>query len=77
MKFSNRVLDELVERAAAEIWGKRDARERVVITIIARAYGVDYQRVCRQLKGVGARTSKKLVNYRLSEMQEAALIQYI
>jgi Tc5 transposase DNA-binding domain len=77
MEFSNRVLDELAERAAAEIWEKRDAGERVVVAVVARAYGVDRQRVCRRLKGVGARTSKKPVNYRLSEVQEAALIQYI
>jgi tagatose-1,6-bisphosphate aldolase len=77
MEFSNRVLDELAERAAAEIWEKRDAGERVVVAVVAHAYGVDRQRVCRRLKGVGARTSKKLVNYRLSELQEATLIQYI
>jgi Tc5 transposase DNA-binding domain len=77
MEFSNRVLDELAERPAAEIWEKRDAGERVVVAVVAHAYGVDRQRVCWRLKGVGAWTSKKLVNYRLSEVQEAALIQYI
>jgi hypothetical protein len=41
MEFSNRVLDELVERAAAEIWEKRDARERVVVAVVACVYRVD------------------------------------
>ena len=44
---------------------------------IARAHGVDRKRVSRRLKGIGGRTSKKPVNYKLSEIQETALIQYI
>jgi Tc5 transposase DNA-binding domain len=77
MEFSNRVQDELADMAAAEIYEKRDAGERVVVAVVARAYGVARQRIDRRLKGVGPRTSKKPVNYRLSEVQEAALIQYI
>jgi Tc5 transposase DNA-binding domain len=77
MDFSNRVLDELAERAAAEVRERRDAGERVVVAVVARAHGADRQRVCRRLKGIGGRTTKKPVNYKLSDVQEAALIQYI
>jgi hypothetical protein len=77
MEFSNRVQDELADRAAAEICKKRDAGERVVVAVVARAYKVARQRIDRRLKGVGPRTTKKPVNYKLSEVQEAALIQYI
>jgi Tc5 transposase DNA-binding domain len=73
----NRVQDELTNRAAVEIYEKRDARERVVVAIIARAYRVARQHIDQQLKGVGPQTTKKPVSYRLSEVQEAALIQYI
>jgi hypothetical protein len=77
MEISNRIQDELADRAAAEICEKGDAGERVVVAVVARAYGVARQRINRRLKGVGPRTTKKPVNYKLSEVQEAALIQYI
>jgi Tc5 transposase DNA-binding domain len=77
MEISNRIQNELADRAAAEICEKRDAGERVVVAVIARAYSIARQRINQRLKGVGPRTTKKPVNYKLSEVQEAALIQYI
>jgi len=77
MEFSNSNLDALADRAADEVRERRDAGERVFVAQIARAYGVDRKRVSRRLKGVGGRTSRKGVKYKLSEIQEAALIQYI
>jgi hypothetical protein len=40
MEFSNRVQDELADKTAAEICKKRDARERIVVAIVTRAYKV-------------------------------------
>jgi hypothetical protein len=77
MEFSNSDKDELADRAAAEVRKRRDAGEHVVVAVVARAHGADRQRVCRRLKGIGGRTSRKPVNYKLSLVQEAALIQYI
>jgi Tc5 transposase DNA-binding domain len=77
MEFLNRTRDVLAEQAADEVARRREAGEVVFVSKIARAYGVDRQRVARRLKGVGGRTSRKPVNYRLFEVQEAALIQYI
>jgi len=77
MDLSNRDLDELADRAAEEVCERRDAGEIVFVTKVARAYRVDRKRVNRRLKGVGGRTSRKAVNYKLSEIQESALIQYI
>jgi Tc5 transposase DNA-binding domain len=56
---------------------RREAGEIVFVSKVARVYGVDRQRVVRRLKGIGGRTSRKPVNYKLSVVQEAALIQYI
>jgi hypothetical protein len=66
MSFLNVELDELAERAANEILRARDVGERVAVTVIAREFGVDHQRVRRRLKGVGGRASRKPANYRLS-----------
>jgi DDE superfamily endonuclease/Tc5 transposase DNA-binding domain len=77
MEFSNSNLDALADRAADEVRERRDAGEHVFVAQVARAYGVDRKRVSRRLKGVGGRTSRKPANYKLSEIQETALIQYI
>jgi regulatory protein YycI of two-component signal transduction system YycFG len=77
MEFSNSDLDALADRAAEEVRERRDAREHIFVAKIARAYKVDHKRVSQQLKGVESHTSQKLVNYKLSKIQEAALIQYI
>jgi DNA invertase Pin-like site-specific DNA recombinase len=77
MEFLNRTRDALAEQAADEVVQRREAGEVVFVSKIARAYRVDRQRVARRLKGVGGRTSRKPVNCKLSEVQEAALIQYI
>jgi hypothetical protein len=69
--------DELVEKAAEEIRAARSARERAYVARVTREYGVSRQRVVRRLKGIGARSSRKPLNYKLSSIQEAALIQYI
>jgi hypothetical protein len=77
MSVSEGDLDELAERAAEEIRHAREAEEHPVVAVTARAYRVDRQRVSRRLKGIGGRSSRKPVNYKLSSIQEAALIQYI
>jgi Tc5 transposase DNA-binding domain len=77
MEFLNTTRDALAEQAADEVVQRREAGEIVFVSKIARAYGVDRQRVARRLKRVGGRTSRKPVNCKLSEVQEAALIQYI
>jgi DDE superfamily endonuclease/Tc5 transposase DNA-binding domain len=77
MEFLNRTRDALAEQAADEVAQRREAGEIVFVSKVARAYGVDRQRVVRRLKGIGGRTSRKPVNYKLSVVQEAALIQYI
>jgi hypothetical protein len=77
MCFLNDDLDELAERAAKEILRARKAGERVAVAVVAREHRVDRRRVIRRLQGVGNRSSRKPVNYKLSPIQEAALIQYI
>jgi Tc5 transposase DNA-binding domain len=77
MDVSNDISDELADRAAAEIRERTEAGERVVVAVVARAHGADRQRVRRRLIGVGGRKTRKPVNYKLSDVQEAALIQYI
>jgi Tc5 transposase DNA-binding domain len=77
MKFLNRTRDALAEQAADEVAQRREAGEIVFVSKVARAYGVDRQRVAQRLKGIGGRTSRKPVNYKLSAVQEAALIEYI
>jgi DNA invertase Pin-like site-specific DNA recombinase len=77
MEFLNRTRDALTEQAADEVVQRREAGEVVFVSKIARAYRVDRQRVVWRLKEVGGRISRKLVNCKLSEVQEAALIQYI
>jgi hypothetical protein len=77
MPVSDEDLDELVERAAEEIRHAREAGKHPVVAVTARAYGVDRQRLSRRLKGIGGRSSRKPVNYKLSPIQEAALVQYI
>jgi hypothetical protein len=77
MAFLNDDLDELAERAAKEILRARKAGERVAVAVVAREHRVDRRRVIRRLQGVGSRSSRKPVNYKLSPIQEAALIQYI
>lgn len=46
MEFSNRDLDELAERVAAEVRERRDAGKLVTVAVVARAYRADRQRVC-------------------------------
>jgi protocatechuate 3,4-dioxygenase beta subunit len=41
MPVSDEDLDELVERAAEEIWHAREAGKHPVLAVTARAYGVD------------------------------------
>ena len=77
MEFSNRHLDALADRAADEVRERRDAGEHVFVAKVARAHGVHRKRVSRRLEGIGSCTSRKPVNYKLSEIQETALIQYI
>jgi Tc5 transposase DNA-binding domain len=77
MSFSEIETNEMVGRAANEILRAREAGERVAVTVIAREFGVDHQRVRRCLKGVGSRASRKPANYRLSAVQEGTLIKYI
>jgi DNA invertase Pin-like site-specific DNA recombinase len=68
MEFLNRTRDALAEQAADEMAQRREAGEIVFVSKIARAYGVDRRRVTRRLKGIGGRISRKLVNYKLSEV---------
>jgi hypothetical protein len=77
MAFLNDDLNKLAERAAKEILRARKAGERLAVAVIAREHRVDRRRVIRRLQGVGSRSSRKPVNYKLSPIQEAALIQYI
>jgi DNA invertase Pin-like site-specific DNA recombinase len=66
MEFLNRTRDALAEQAADEVAQRREAGDIVFVSKVARAYGVDRQRVVRRLKGIGGRTSRKPVNYKLS-----------
>jgi Tc5 transposase DNA-binding domain len=77
MAFLNDDLDELAERAAEEVRRVRAGGGHVAVAAVAREYRVDRQRVCRRLQGIGSRSSRKPVNYKLSEVQEATLIKWI
>jgi DNA invertase Pin-like site-specific DNA recombinase len=77
MSFAEIETNELVARACHEVLRAREAGERVAVTVIAREFGVDHQRVRRRLKGVGSRATRIPTNYKLSTVQEGTLIKYI
>ncbi|ERF72127.1 hypothetical protein EPUS_02918 [Endocarpon pusillum Z07020] len=77
MPDSNEEIDERVANAVRDILAEREAGERPVIAEKAREYRVSKFRVQRRLKGIGPRISRKPKNYKLSEIQEQALLQYI
>ncbi|KAF7510480.1 hypothetical protein GJ744_006326 [Endocarpon pusillum] len=77
MADSNEDIDERVEKAVQDILAEREAGEHPVIAQKAREYRVSKYRIQRRLKGVGPRTSRILTNYKLLEVQEEALLQYI
>jgi Tc5 transposase DNA-binding domain len=77
MANSDADLDELAQKAANEIRSYRETGERVSVAAIARQYGVHKNRVHRRLKGIEGRTTRKPINYKLSAVQEAALLSYI
>ena len=45
MDVSNEISDGLADRAAAEVRERREAGDRVVVAVVARAHGADRQRV--------------------------------
>jgi hypothetical protein len=45
MSFAEIETNELVARACHEVLRAREAGERVAVTVIAREFGVDHQRV--------------------------------
>ncbi|KAF7508389.1 hypothetical protein GJ744_009380 [Endocarpon pusillum] len=70
--------DDIIERAA------EDYRKRIeaggnpgALKKWAEQYGVSRYRLMRRLKGIGPRRDRIPVNRKLSEAQEAALVQYI
>lgn len=77
MADSNEDIDERVANAVRDIRAEYEAGERPVIAEKAREYRVSRFRIQRRLKGIGPRTSRKPKNYKLSEVQEQALLQYI
>ncbi len=77
MADSNEDIDERVANAVRDILAERAAGERSIVAEKAREYQVSRFRVQRRLKGIGPHTSWKLKNYKLSEVQEQALLRYI
>ena len=77
MTNSDEDIDERVEKAVDDILAEREAGEHTNIAETAREYRVSKFRVYRRLKGIGPRTNRKPTNYKLSEVQEQALLEYI
>ena len=77
MADSNEDIDERVANAVRDILAEREAGERPVIAEKAQEYQVSRYRIQRRLRGIGPRTSRKPKNYKLSEIQEQALLRYI
>jgi hypothetical protein len=73
MAFLNDDLDELAEQAAQEVLRVRASGGHVAMAAIAREYRVDRWRVYWRLQDIGSRSSRKPVNYKLSDVQEATL----
>ncbi len=70
-------IEERVERAVRDILAEREAGERPVVAEKAHEYRVSRHRIQRRLKGIGPRTSRIPKNYKLSEVQEQALVRYV
>jgi hypothetical protein len=64
MVFLNDDLDELAEQAAQEVRRVRASGGHVAVAAVAREYRVDR----RRLQGIGSRSSRKPVNYKLSDV---------
>jgi Tc5 transposase DNA-binding domain len=77
MVFLNDDLDELAEQAAQEVRRVRASGGHVAVAAVAREYRVDRRRVCRRLQGIGSRSSRKPVNYKLSDVQEVTLLNWV
>jgi Tc5 transposase DNA-binding domain len=77
MADSVEILGEIAEKAAEEISQAKNEGQKVNIAEIARFYGISRLRIDRRLRGRRGRTSRKPVNTKLSDVQEAALIRYI
>lgn len=77
MADSDEDIEERVANAVRDIRAEREAGERPIIAEKAQEYRVSKYRIRRRLKGIGPRTSRKPTNYKLTEVQERALLQYI
>jgi hypothetical protein len=77
MPKSSADIDELVDKAVRELHAEYEEGEHRGVAAKAREIGVHKDRLYRRLKGVGPRTARKPVNYKLSPVQEASLLRYI
>ena len=74
MADSNEDIDEHVANAVRDIRTEYEVGERPVITEKAREYRVSRFRIQRRLKNIESRISRKLKNYKLSEVQKQVLL---
>jgi hypothetical protein len=77
MPNSNADIDDLVAKGVRELLSEYEDGERLNVAAKARELGVHKDRLYRRLKGIGPRTTRKPVNYKLSVVQKASLLQYI
>jgi hypothetical protein len=77
MPESSADIDDLVDKAVRELRAEYEDGERRGVAAKAREIGVPKDRLYRRLKGVGPRTARKPMNYKLSPVQEASLLRYI
>ena len=74
MSISDEYTDDLMDRAVREILAEREHGTCSSVTEKARELDISKYRIHRRLKGVGSRTTRKPVNYKLSAVQEASLL---
>ena len=74
MSISDEDIDDLVDKVVREILAERENGERSNVTVKARELGVYKDHIHRRLKDVGSRTTRKLVNCKLSVIQKVSLL---
>ena len=74
---SNENINEHVINTVRDIRTEYEVGERPVITEKIRKYRVNRFRIQRRLKNIKSRTSRKLKNYKLLEIQKQVLLRYI
>ena len=68
MTNSNENIDEYVINVVRDILTEREIEKHSVVTEKTREYRVNRHYIERRLKNIRPRTSRKLINYKLSEI---------